>query len=538
MIRKLIALNIRASFSGIFSRRQSTKKRGWAPRGGVKALLGVLLVYIAVVFIGMFAVLFSAICDPLFEGGIGWFYFSLMGIIVFSLCVFTSIFAMQAQLFTARDNTLLLPLPIKSSHILLGRIAAMLLSEYMFEIFVAAPALVVWIIHGYASAAGIVFFVLSVILLPLSAIAVACLIGWLVAMASARMRNKNIIPFVFYVLFMAAYFVIYFNASKYMSRLIELGAQISSAVRRAMPPAYYLGRAISDGDAAAMALFALICVGMFAAMWLLLSLNFSRIASANQGAAKKAYREGRLHASGVRATFLKKELAHFWKNPILALNMAFASALMLALAVLTVVKRDIVTGAVSSLAAVIPGVTPGPAVCVALTALASMNCASAAAVSLEGKTLWIARSLPADTRDVLMAKVLMHCVVCGIPAAVAAVVCSAALALDPVWLLLSLAAPLSYTVLVAFAGLALNLLFPKLDWINEIQPAKQGMSVVITVMGTMAIATTLVILYAFVFSPFLGAELYVLACSVLFVCGCAVLRRYVLRGGARRFERL
>ncbi|MDR2665083.1 MAG: hypothetical protein LBC21_02250, partial [Oscillospiraceae bacterium] len=357
MIGKLIALNLRALFAGMFPRRSSGKARGEGRRGGMRALLALLFVYVAVVFTAMFGMLYSSICDPFFEAGIGWLYFSIMGIIVFSLCVFSSIFTMQAQLFTARDNTLLLPLPIKSSQILLGRIAAMLVLEYAFEIFAAGPALVVWLIRGYGSAVGALFFILSALLLPLLALAVACLGGWLVAMASARVRNRNIISFVFYILFMTAYFVVYFNASKYMSRLVDNGALIASAVRRAMPPAYFLGSAVADGSASSMAYFALICVVAFALMWRLLSLNFMKIVTANRGAAKKAYRESRVRASGVRTAFLKKELAHFWKNPMLVLNMAFASVLMLALAVLTVVKRGMVIEIIAPLTAIVPGVT-------------------------------------------------------------------------------------------------------------------------------------------------------------------------------------
>ncbi|MDR1590230.1 MAG: hypothetical protein LBS51_08600 [Oscillospiraceae bacterium] len=538
MIAKLIALNVRSIFAGLFQRPSSAKKRGGERRGGLKALLALLFVYVAVAVFGLFLALFISICRPFFESGIGWLYFTLMGIIVFSLCVFTSIFTMHAQLFTARDNALLLPLPIKSSHILIGRVATMLLFEYVFEILAAAPAFAVWLSSGYGSAIGVVFFMLSVLLLPLLAIAVACLGGWLVAMATARARNKNIVTFVFYMVFLAAYFVVYFNASKYMSLLVERGEQIASAVRAAMPPAYFLGSAIADASAASMALFALICIGAFAVMWRLLSLNFIRIATGNRGAARKTYREGRLRVSSVRLAFLKKELAHFLKNPMLVLNMALASVLMLALAVFTVIRRDVVLNAIATLQAIAPGVTPGLAVCAALTALEAMNDASAATVSLEGKTLWIARSLPADTRDVLMAKVLMHCVVCGLPAAVAAVVCSAALAAEPVWLLLSLAAPLSYTVFIAFAGVALNLLFPKLDWINELQPAKQGISSMVTALGGMAAVAVLALLYVFVLSQGLGAEVYVLVCSALFLCAAAALYRYITRGGARRFEAL
>ncbi|MDR1299890.1 MAG: hypothetical protein LBJ84_06560, partial [Oscillospiraceae bacterium] len=94
------------------------------------------------------------------------------------------------------------------------------------------------------------------------------------------------------------------------------------------------------------------------------------------------------------------------------------------------------------------------------------------------------------------------------------------------------------TLFIAFEGVALNLAFPKLDWINELQPAKQGISVLITMFGSMAVALCLAALYIFALGGALPPEMYMLLCAAAFTVVSAALYAYIRRAGARRFESL
>ena len=128
MIGKLIRLNIRALFSRMFLRNRNQKKRNPI----VNVLIALLALYVIGSLMGLFGVMFYGINKPLFSMGFGWLYFSIMGLAVFIFCFVGSVFAAQAQLFNAKDNELLLSLPIRPSAILTGRLASLLLLEYLF----------------------------------------------------------------------------------------------------------------------------------------------------------------------------------------------------------------------------------------------------------------------------------------------------------------------------------------------------------------------------------------------------------------------
>jgi ABC-2 type transport system permease protein len=71
--------------------------------------------YIAIVFGvlgGMFFILATNLCGPMISLEVGWMYFLLMSLIALILGIFGSVFNTYAGLYLAKDNDLLLSLPI------------------------------------------------------------------------------------------------------------------------------------------------------------------------------------------------------------------------------------------------------------------------------------------------------------------------------------------------------------------------------------------------------------------------------------------
>ncbi|SHI19962.1 ABC-2 type transport system permease protein [Sporobacter termitidis DSM 10068] len=534
MTRKLIALNIRALFSRMFIRNRNQKRKNPV----ILVLIALLVIYIIGAFMGVSAVTFFQLSGPLFSMGLGWFYFSLMGIGIFALCFVGSIFAAQSQLFTAKDNELLLSLPVKPSAILTGRLASLLILEYLFDAFVALPAFIVWVISQPVTAAGILFFFIAVLALPLASLAFASFFAWLIALLTSRLRNKNMVTMVLTLAFFVAYFKIFSNITGHLNQLIQNVGQLSETARTSLFPIYHLGIAIEQGNLLSLLLFLLCVLAPFVIMMLILSANFIKLATTNRGAAKVKYKERALKVSGVRTAFANKELRHFWSNPMYILNSALGGAFMLVGAVALVINRGAVLDLLDTFNKSGLPLSAATLVITALCVLSSLNSASAPSVSLEGKSLWIAKSLPVLPLDVLMAKVRMHLTVSGIPAVVSGLICAIALQVNPLEFFLILVVPALLTLLVALFGVVINLQFPRFDWLNELQPIKQGVSVLITMFGSMAFMAALILLYVFVFSGVLTIELYLTACAALFAVLSGVLYGYLKNGGSRRFEAL
>jgi ABC-2 type transport system permease protein len=268
-----------------------------------------------------------------------------------------------------------------------------------------------------------------------------------------------------------------------------------------------------------------------------MSKSFILLTTTKRGAKKIRYRAKPLKAAGVSLSLLKRELRHFLSNPMLILNMSLASIFVLLAGLVLLVKPDLIKPVLTQLGAVLPGVSPPLLCAVLLTSVACLNTAAAALVSLEGKSLWILQSLPVRPVDILTAKVNLHLTVCGAPVLLSSLCCGFAFGGGLADVALLLALPLLFSVLMGFAGVTLNLLLPKFDWLSELQPAKQGMAVMLTMFGAMALVIVLALLYIFVFSA-ADLRLFLTAVAFLAALGSALLYLYLSRAGARRFAGL
>lgn len=512
MFKALVKTRLAALWASFYTRTRSAKN-GKKPSkiGGIG--IAILLIYAAIVFAGMFSAMFFGIAELYHAQGIGWLYFALAGILAAGFCLMGSVFTAQTQLYNARDNEMLLAMPIPSAAILGSRMIMLLLLNYFYEAIVAIPAIAVWIAAGLpVTVSGAVCTAVGFIILPLLPLTLSCLLGGIIAAITARMRHKNIITLVFSLLFLAVYMYFYMNIQGYMQQLMADGLNIADAFERSLPPFYWLGNAAADGDFVKLILFVLCCVVPFGILYAVLSKSFIGIATERRSAAKKVYKGGEMRTSSAFMAVVKKELARFVSSAGYMINAGMGIVMMVAAAVFMAVKRAQLIMLLDAIGTGYAGVLVGLIVC----ALVSMVFISAPSISLEGKSLWVMQTMPIRGGTVLRAKAAMHIMI----TAPAAVLCTAAMgiileanALDCIAAALLAVA---FTVFTAYFGVALNLKFHRFDWINETAAVKSGMSVMLAMFGSMAILAIPALLYALLAAEYISAAAYMALWAAIF----------------------
>ena len=491
-----------------------------------------LIAFLAVIYLSFFGFTFYALALALPGMGLGWFYFALAAIMAFALGFIGSVFTAQQQLFAARDNELLLAMPIRPRDILGARMAVLLLLDYAFTLVVLLPAGVVWLMVVGGTAGGVFGFVLSALLLPLIIMCFTCLFAWLLALISSRMRNKTVITLVLYLAFLAAYFYFYMNLQQLLTELIANSEQIAGAFV-AVYPLYAFGQA-SLGSWLHIAGFAACCVIPFALVYAILSRGFLAVTTRRPSVKKLVYRERALKTSGVGAALLRKELGRFAANGMYILNAAMGSVLTVAAAVALIIYRD----EAMQLLSVLPEGMGEGAVILALCFLNATDVISAPSISLESKTLWLLKSLPVPAWRILMAKVYLHLVIALPPTLIASACCCIALPFPPAGAAMVVLIPALTCVFGALLGVAVNLRYPKFDYINETAVIKNSMSVTVTLFGSWALLAAAALLYGLALHRVMGMTAYLYICAALLAALCAALYLSLRRSGARRFAEL
>ena len=526
MLRVLIKAQLQSVLASI-SRSSKGKSASLAA-----AVLVIIL--LAALFLVLFGFTFYTLALALPGMGLGWFYFALAAAMAFTLGFIGSVFTAQQQLFSARDNELLLSLPVRPRDILGARMAVLLLMDYAFAFAVLLPAGVAWFVADAPSpgAAGIIGYVVSSLLLPLLIMCFTCLFAWLLALISSRLRRKSLITIVFSIIFLVAYMYVYMNLSQLLTALIENSEEIAG-VFVAVYPLYAFGQA-ALGSWLHLAGFAACCVLPFALVYAILSRGFLAVTTRRPSAKKLVYREKALKTSGVGIALLKKELGRFGSNGMYVLNASTGAIFSVIAAVALVIYRD---EAIMVLELLPEGLGMGLAV-LALCFLSAMDLISAPSISLESKTLWLLKSLPLTPKQVLLGKVKLHLVVAMPATLLASLCCVFALPFTAAEAAAIVLVPALMTLFCALLGVIVNVRFPKFDYINETSVVKNSMSVSLTMFGSWGVLALPVLLYVIALRSVIGVAAYLYICTALLCVLCAAMYVHLGRGCAKRFEEL
>lgn len=524
---------LRVQFSSLWATltRNTTGKRKKST--GKAVLVAILFIYILGCFFVMFGGMFYALAEPLSMLGLGWFYFALAGIIAAALCFIGSVFMAQQQLFNAKDNELLLSMPIPPSYILGSRMAALLLVNYAFELVVFIPVGVVWCMKLSVTAMGAVCFVLVCLLLPFLILSFTCLFAWLLALISSRLRFKTVITLVLSLAFLGLYMYAVMNMQNYLLALLESSAQLAGSVEAYAYPAYALGVAIAGGDLVSLLGFAACCILPFAIVCALLSRFFTSVTT-KRASVRIKYRRTELKAAGAMSALLKKELRRFASNSMIILNSALGSIFLVIMGVAALIYRDRLLEVLGFM----PGsgdMLAGIAV-LALAFMGAMDYISSATISLEGKCLWIPKTIPVPVRTILMAKVLLN-VLISLPATLIASVCVAiALPMTALERLYVVLIPCIVSVFISLYGVVINLRFPKFDYINEVNVVKNSLSVCVCLFSSWGILAAPTLLYIFVLGDMVSMTAYLGICTALLLIACLLLYLKLCRSEERFLE--
>ena len=534
MLKALVKKQFRELFQSYFQNRKTGKGRS---RGGVIGMF-ILFVFIMLFLCLVFGVVAFGMGATLLPQGLDWLYFSLMSLIALFLGVFGSVFNTYASLYSAKDNELLLAMPIPPSKLLTSRLIGVYAMGLLYESAVMLPTIIVYWLLTPVTLARILCPLGLLLALSLVILSLCCLLGWVVALIAARLKNKSFITVFVSLAFLALYYVFYFKANVYLQQISQHTDEITKAMKSWLYPFYQMGLA-GAGNVLSLLIVTLIAAALFAVIHLVLSRSFLRIATQNRGEKKTVYREKTVKAASVRMALLRREFRHFTSSATYMLNCALGTVLMLGASVIVLIKAPEIRAALNEfyqeipvLARLMPVIMVGVAFFIA-----SMNFITAPSVSLEGRSLWLIQSLPVRSRDVLHSKQMLHLTV-TLPLALLMIVCLCAVAqLPAVQALLVSVICLLYVCLSSAAGLAINLLKPNLNWTSEAVPIKQSAGSLIAMFGGWVLAAILVVPYLFVGS-FIPPAIYLALVAVLLALAVAGLNLWLDKRGAVIFENL
>ncbi len=490
MIAKLIRIRFGTLISSLIVGKKNRNSTTKISKGKLVLFIMAYL-YIAVIFAGIFTFMAYSLVSSFIASGFDSVYFGLFSVAAFTAIFILSIFETKSTIFEGRDNELLLSMPIPVKDIVLSRIFTVLIFNYGEIALVMGPVIVMYALFG-GSTVGIIGGILVSLIIPLAATALSSGVGYLVALISARIKRKTFITVALSVLLFAGYFMGYTYVIQGIGNFATLSPEMVDDLAQNFGAFDLIGRAALLDPVPLAVMAAVALVSAFSA-YKIISKSYIKIATRNTGAPKTEYKAVYLKKTPLFFALVKKEFRLFLSSANYILNAALFLVFGIILSVFVLMNKSELFGGIDMIAENIPGlaniIEPYLAVGSALIlfTFSSMCTISAPALSLEGRNLWVLKSLPIPPKYILFAKVMPHFIISALVSVISSSIMIIALEISPLWWIFVILIPILGSLFGALFGAVIGALFPKFDFVSDIQVIKQSAVVGVTIISMMII---------------------------------------------------
>ena len=337
--------------------------------------------------------------------GLGAFVPAMFYMAASVLTLITAVGYSRALLFASRDLDTLLSMPVSHLTLLLSKLAGLYVYELIFLAVLFVPAYITYFIVAGFTVSGLFTLLVGVLFGPLIPLALGLLVAFLFGLVMRRMKRRNIIQIVFFLVFFAAYMYLMSNSDAIFDFIGNAGSDFWNALTNAYFPAALLYNAVS-GDLLSLLGFAVLNALPMLLVIALLSKCFLKMTALLKQSHKSAkFTMKHQKSSGLFGALLKKEFQRFTGSATYMLNCGLGVVLLLGLTVACFFIGDDI------LAEITASITELPIFCYAVTMMlftSTLATTTSVSVTLEGRALWVLKTAPVPTTTILAAKTAVN----------------------------------------------------------------------------------------------------------------------------------
>lgn len=413
--------------------------------------------------------------------------------IVFLSSIFILLFcAFKAGKIIFKESCydILTSMPISKSALVISRYIRLYVEGLAVALVVMVPGIIVYSALVKPGAVAIVLGAISILLVPVIPVTLSALLGLVITGISSRMKHKALFEAVVAIVFVVAIF----GATSIMptteagdldiNAIESVARDLFDTIENVYPPTAWFGNALGAGNVIGFLIGALVSVGLLIAVVAITALNFEGInRRLHITSAKHDYKLGELQNRSMMKALVAREAKRYFSSGTYVTNtiMGPVMAVIFAASMLFIELEVAFEGLPVTIN--IDSVAP-----ILFAAILVLNSPIVTSISMEGKELWIIRTLPVSDRDILRSKLVFNIALLAPFYLVGELLMIIALRPTLPELFWMIILPVVLVLCGLVVGLAVNLKFPKLKWDSDVEVVKQSASALIGGFGGVLIA--------------------------------------------------
>ena len=422
----------------------------------------------------------------------------------------------KGYLIGFKDYDFLMSLPISKKDIFISKMGSFLVLSLIYFASLVIPSMLVYGIMANKDLVFYLFMIIGFVFQPLLVMALSGILALIIEKISGHGKYRDLISnslnVIFFIIVMFFSLKISMNANN-----IDFGAtlmQIKDLMQRYTVPLYLYINACNTGNIINLIISVGINVIAFVLFIFLFDKIFIRINQDSKiGFSTSKYESKKLANNSILITLIKKEAKTFFTNFQYVFNLSIGTIMMIIAAVYMVINKDILHEYLNMFLPEFNEMIKYEILLI-VGLFSQMDCISCVSISLEGKNLWILKTLPIKAKDVFIAKMATNFLVIAIPGLFTLLLVYLVFSFGILTIISSIIYVILMALFVSMYGLVVNLAFPKLVWEKEISVIKQSASSLISILTLMALSFGVMLIFGY-FGSSIGYDI----CFVFIVLG-------------------
>lgn len=389
--------------------------------------------------------------------------------------LFTNIYKINGVLFNYKDYDMLMSLPIKRSTVILSKITTLYVSSLIYVLLLMVPALIAYVQVIDVNFTFYILYIITTLLLPLVPLIISTIIGTIITAVTSKFKMKSLVNTIVMLIFVFG--IMYFSyQSESLSNIdmANIGNTLVNKFNSIYPLTNTYINIIKDNNMFSLLIFIIIPIVLFSLFLIGINKFYVKVNNNLTRSFKlKNYKLKVNHKSTALGALYKKELKRFLNSPMYLLNSGLGSILLvvcvLALAIVGQGKIDEFMG-IQGLSDMFAKTGP-----IVMGIFCCLSCTTHSSISLEGKNLWIMKSIPASPMTIYMSKVLVNLTVLVPSILISSIVLGLYLKVSLLTYLFLIVTPIIYAIFISLIGLILNLNYPNFNYTSEVRVIKQSL---------------------------------------------------------------
>ncbi len=445
----------------------------------IMGLLGILLLYIGFIYAAMIAGVLDETgqYEPLIA-------FGIIFITMITLAFTTT--KAGGYFFETEDFNLLSSLPIKRSTIFLSKLLSFMIVNSIFPILIGYSF---FTIYGEETNQGLLFYLISLVSIPVFVL-FASTIGIVLSFIAYRFLSKVKENDVLRVIVVSVVFIALIVLSQVLPYMKPENAEfVNDLLNKYYPPLTFFMKYVTDESY--LNIIYLFASGILLVAVLAVALSKSFVITnqrLREKYSKRNYELGKFKQTNAFSALVKREAKQFISYTYYVVNNMFGAIMYLIAIILSFfISKEAITESVDGFTSDTMNVEVVSIYFMIGLVLILINGATAISISMEGKRLWILKSLPISFTKIAAAKVCLHFLI-NVPLhIVGAVVIGNKLDIEAHYILLNIFLGVTTFTFLSSLGIIINLYFPKLDWTEPMSVIKRSTAVLLSTLTSFVI---------------------------------------------------